>query len=98
MSAEIFEPLLRRPGLLIERIVSHGQTTPPDQPYVQAHDEWVTLISGNARLLLEGREECALAPGDHMLIPGGIRHWVTFTAPDEPTVWLAVHMGLPQEE
>ncbi len=93
MSSETFEPLLRQPGLLIERIVSHGQTTPPDQPYVQPHDEWVMLISGNARLRLEGREECALDPGDHMLIPAGIRHWVTFTSTSEPTVWLAVHYG-----
>ncbi|UUL83666.1 cupin domain-containing protein [Sphingomonas qomolangmaensis] len=92
MSDETFEALLQRRGVLIERIVSHGHVTPHDHPYQQPHDEWVMLLSGAARLLVEGEPERSLAPGDHMLIPGGARHWVTFTAPDEPTRWLAVHL------
>ncbi|ALM83055.1 cupin domain-containing protein [Bordetella sp. N] len=88
---ETFEPLLTRPGLLIERIVSHGNVTPTDQPYRQSHDEWVTVISGAARLLVDGQEHI-LNPGDHLLIPGGVDHWVTYTSPTEPTVWLAVHL------
>lgn len=91
-SQESFEPLFRRDGLLIERIVSHGQVTPQDEPYLQSHDEWVTLLSGSARVQIEGQPEHRLQPGDHLLIPGGVRHWVTFTAIDAPTVWLAVHM------
>ena len=89
---ESFEALLRRPDLLIERIVSHGHTTPRDQPYVQPHDEWVMIVSGAARVLVEGEEERRLAPGDHMMVPGGMKHWVTWTAEDQPTVWLAVHL------
>lgn len=88
---EQFEPLLRRDGALIERIVSHGQVTPPDAPYLQPHDEWVMLLSGEARLQLEGAEERSLTPGDHMLIPADVRHWVTYTSTTEATVWLAVH-------
>lgn len=90
--AERFEALLSRPDVLIERIVSHGHVTPPDQPYLQPHDEWVMILSGAARVLVEGEAERALAPGDHMLVPGGVKHWVTWTAEDQPTLWLAVHL------
>ena len=90
---EAFTTILERPGLRIERIVSHGHATPVDQPFEQAGDEWVLLVQGAARLWLEGQSEITLAPGDHLLIPAGLRHRVTWTAPDEPTVWLAVHIG-----
>ncbi len=88
---EMFTELLRRPGIRIERIVSTGQTTQADQPYDQPHDEWVLLLSGAARLWLEGEGERALARGDHLLIPAHVRHRVTWTPEDEATVWLAVH-------
>lgn len=91
---ERFEALLSRPDVLIERIVSNGHTTPPEQPYVQPHDEWVMIVSGAARLLVEGADERSLGPGDHVLIPGGAKHWVTWTATDMPTVWLAVHLAV----
>ena len=89
---ESFEALLSRPDVLIERIVSNGHATPPDRPYLQPHDEWVMIVAGAARLLVEGQPERSLAPGDHMLVPGGVKHWVTWTAEDQPTVWLAVHL------
>jgi len=92
-SDEAFTTLLERPGVRIERIVSRGHTTPEDQPYEQAGDEWVLLVEGAARLWLEGQGEIALALGDHLLIPAGLRHRVTWTLPDAPTVWLAVHLG-----
>jgi len=88
---EDFSEILRRPGVRIERIVSHGQATPVDAPYEQAHDEWVLLLKGGAGLLIEGAEEISLRPGDHVLIPAHRRHWVTWTEADGPTVWLAVH-------
>ena len=92
IAAEIFTPLLDRPGVRIERIVSHGQITPEDAPYSQPHDEWVLLLSGAARLWQEGHGEHALNPGDTLLIPAHVRHRVTWTTPDSPTIWLAVHM------
>ena len=90
---EMFETILARPGLRIERIVSHGHVTPEDRPCEQDEDEWVMLVAGAARLWLDGRGEVALRPGDHLLIPARLRHRVTWTAPDEPTLWLAVHIG-----
>jgi cupin 2 domain-containing protein len=49
-------------------------------------------MQGAARLWLDGGGECDLAPGDHLLIEAGRRHRVTWTSPDEPTIWLAVHI------
>ena len=92
---EVFEQILTRPGARIERIVSHGQSTPADAPFLQAHDEWVLLLTGSAGLWIESEgedeEEVVLKPGDHILIPGGKRHRVSWTSANEPTVWLAVH-------
>ena len=88
---ERFDDLLRRPGVRIERIVSRGHVTPVDQPYVQDWDEWVLLVEGAAELLLEGLGTHRLERGDHLLIPAGVPHRVTYTA--DPTIWLAVHMG-----
>lgn len=89
---EVFTELLSQRGVRIERIVSGGQATPGDKPFIQDADEWVVMLRGNAAIRLEGHEEIALKPGDHLLIPGGMRHWVR-TDPDETTLWLAVHLG-----
>lgn len=92
-AGEVFTELLARPGVRIERIVSAGQATPEDAPFVQDADEWVVVLAGSAAIRLEGQAEAALEPGDHLLIPGGTRHWVTRTDGAVPTVWLAVHLG-----
>jgi len=91
--AEAFTALLDRPGLRIERIVSQGQVTAEDEPMVQAQDEWVVLLQGEAGIRVGESAVAMLRPGDHLMIAGGQRHWVTYTAKDEPTVWLAVHIG-----
>ncbi|MBN8941889.1 MAG: cupin domain-containing protein [Rhizobiales bacterium] len=90
---ELFTELLARDGVRIERIISTGQSTPVDQPYDQAHDEWVLLLRGAARLWIDGEGERELRPGDHLLIPARRLHRVLWTSQDEPTVWLAIHFG-----
>ena len=90
---ELFEEVLRLPGARIERIVSRGHTTPPDKPYIQDWDEWVLVLVGSARLVLNDSDEHSLAAGDHLLIPAGTPHLVTYTA--DPTIWLAVHTSAP---
>ena len=92
-AGEVFTALISRRGVRLERIVSQGQSTPEDKPMVQAADEWVVLLEGEAGLRIEGAAEAVLKPGDHVLIAAGQRHWVTFTASDRPTVWLALHLG-----
>ena len=88
---EIFSELLLRDGVRIERIVSTGQSTPADKPHRQGHDEWVVLLAGSAGLRIEGELERHLRPGDQALIAANRAHWVTWTAKNEPTIWLAVH-------
>ena len=90
--AEAFTELLARPGIHVERIVSRGQATPEDAPMVQTQDEWVLLLEGAAGLRIEDSSEVELGPGDHVWIAAGQKHWVTWTAKDRPTVWLAVHL------
>jgi cupin 2 domain-containing protein len=88
---EIFTELLSREDVRIERIVSTGQSTPVDKPHRQGHDEWVLLLAGSAGLRIEGEGERDLRPGDHVLIAAHRSHWVTWTAKDQPTIWLAIH-------
>ena len=90
---EVFTELLARSGVKIERIVSQGQATPGAEPMVQEQDEWVMLLQGEAGIRIEDSAEVRLAPGDHLFIARGRKHWVTFTDPDQPSVWLAVHLG-----
>ena len=83
-------------GATIERIVSTGQATPAGVWLEQDWTEWVALLTGSAALLIEGEEKPrVLAPGDHVTIPPGVRHRVEWTDADEPTVWVAAHMGKP---
>jgi len=92
---ELFQEILRRPGVRIERIVSSGQATPPGEWYDQGWDEWVLLLAGSAGLLLEGEDEPRnLVPGDYLLLPASCRHRVDWTDPDVQTVWLAVHFAV----
>jgi cupin 2 domain-containing protein len=93
LDEEFVTSLLDRPGARIERIVSTGQATPAGEWLEQPWDEWVLLLAGSAGLLIEGQEELRLAAGDHLLIASGIRHRVTWTTPDRPTLWLAIHFG-----
>jgi cupin 2 domain-containing protein len=90
---ELFSELFSGKSVRIERIVSTGQFTPVDKPYDQEQDEWVLLVAGSAGLWIEGEGERDLRPGDYVLIPAHSLHRVTWTAKDEPTVWLAVHFS-----
>ncbi|GAB4166785.1 MAG: hypothetical protein Tsb0017_04800 [Geothermobacteraceae bacterium] len=95
---ELFTPLLQRGRLKLERIISRGHTTPEGTWYDQDHDEWVLLLSGRARLILnQPEEEIDLVPGSHLLIPARRKHRVSWTDPDQATVWLALHLPPEQE-
>ena len=86
-TGERFDELLRQGKLVIERIVSSGDITPTR--YVQAQDEWVLLVQGQATLDVDGYTR-ALHTGDHIFLPAGTPHTVLSTA--SGTVWLAVHL------
>ncbi len=90
--AEAFEPLLDHDGMMLERIVSTGQATPPGEWLRQDRHEWVVLLSGRAALRFDGQAgERVLEPGDYVLIPSQSRHRVEWTDSSQPTIWLALH-------
>lgn len=90
---ELFDDLLKRPGVRLERIVSTGQASPAGFWYDQDRDEWVVVLSGSAGLVIEGKAEMTLVPGDYVFLPAHTRHRVNWTDAGRPTVWLAVHIG-----
>ncbi len=91
---EQFDTLVVVPGGKVERIISTGQASPPGFWYDQPWTEWVVVLAGRAGVLLEGdASPRELGPGDYLLIPSHQRHRVEWTDPQQPTIWLAVHMG-----
>jgi len=91
-AAEALDTLLQTDNFRLERIVSHGQTSDKDFWYDQDQAEWVILLSGGARLrFAKQNKEIKLHPGDYLNIPAHQKHRVTWTDPDRPSVWLAIH-------
>jgi cupin 2 domain-containing protein len=89
--AEVTQTLVTGKGVRVERIVSHGQASPDGFWYDQAEDEWVTVLTGRARIRIADQAgEIALGPGDTLLLPAHCRHRLEWTDPDQPTVWLAL--------
>src|SRR6185295_1833767 len=87
---ELLQTIFRRSNLRIERIVSHGHSSPAGFWYDQKQPEWVLLVKGAARLQFDGEEPLDLVPGSIIDIPAHKRHRVEWTTPDEPTIWLAI--------
>jgi len=88
---ELVTQLAGSNGVRIERIVSHGHVSPAGFWYDQREIEWVTVLSGAARLRLADPEEILeLRAGDCLEIAAHRRHRVEWTSPDGPTIWLAV--------
>ena len=74
---------------MLERIISHGQTTPEGEWYDQERDEWVVVLEGEARLQYADGQEAVLRRGDHLFLPHHCKHRVSYTS--SPCIWLAVH-------
>ena len=91
LTEERFEELASAESVTVERIVSRGHTSPETGWYDQPRHEWVLVLQGRGVVAFKEDEEVTLGPGDHLLIPAHRRHRVAWTAPDEVTVWLAVH-------
>ncbi|MCG7588256.1 cupin domain-containing protein [Photobacterium sp. OFAV2-7] len=88
---EVFEDIVNTSSVRIERIISKGHTTPTDEWYDQDEHEWVVVLKGEARIMFEdGCREVYLKEGDHLNIPAHQRHQVSWTRPDQETIWLAV--------
>ena len=86
---ELCEELFDQAPVRIERIVSAGQSSPEGFWYDQQEHEWVALLSGEARLDVEGKE-VALRSGDTLFLPAHARHRILWTSTEPPCVWLCV--------
>jgi cupin 2 domain-containing protein len=95
LTEESFTEIFQGNGCRVERICSWGQASPPGFWYDQDHTEWVMVLCGSAGLQFAGEEERKLIPGDYILIRPHEKHRVNWTAPEELTVWLAIH-EMPQ--
>jgi len=83
--------LLEKSGVRIVQITSHGQVSPPDFWYDQEHEEWVTIMRGEATLQIQDQPALTLVTGNHVHLPANCRHRVCHTSQD--CIWLAVHFG-----
>ena len=91
LNNELFENLLTRDNLKIQKIVSFGNTTPKNEWYDQEDNEWVIVLKGEAVLSFEEGEDIRLKKGDFINIPAHTKHRVSWTTKSEETIWLAIH-------
>ncbi len=91
LDEELFENLLTKDGIKIQRIVSEAHTTPEGQWYDQEDNEWVILLQGAAIISFENEEDIPLKVGEYLNIQAHKRHRVSWTSEEEKTVWIAVH-------
>jgi len=87
---EAFEQLFSYSAVRIERIVSKGHQSPESGWYDQQEGEWVLVLQGSGKILFDDGSEFLLCAGDHLNIPAHQKHRVTWTDPNEVTIWLAV--------
>lgn len=90
LSQEKVDTILAHKHLRIERILSRGQTSPAEGWYDQDEEEWVLVLQGEGELEFESGSSLRMKPGDHLLIPAHCRHRVSWTHPNQITLWLAV--------
>jgi len=87
---EVFEDIAKTDAIRIERILSHGHSSPESGWYDQTENEWVMVLQGCGTLEFENGETLVLRQGDHLTIPAHKKHRVASTTKDEITIWLAV--------
>jgi cupin 2 domain-containing protein len=91
-TAEVFENILCRDNIVIEKIISSGQKTPDKKWLQQDKDEWVILLQGSSELSFENERSVTLKSGDYIFIPSNLKHRVERTSSEPVCIWLAVHM------
>jgi len=77
--------LAELPSLTVEHILSGTLREPVS--FLQDHDEWVVLLEGRAKLVVD-EAPVDLRPGDWLLLPAGCPHTLLETQPG--TSWLAL--------
>jgi len=88
---EIFQNIINTGRLKIERIISHGQSSPETGWYDQEENEWVMVMEGEAIIEFEDHREVRLGKNDFLFLKSHRKHRVKWTTPDKKTIWLAIH-------
>ena len=87
-TGERIDRLIAAGHVVVEQIRSGALEAPAD--YEQEQDEWVVLLAGRARLVIDG-EPVELTSGEWLFLPAGLPHRLVETEPG--TNWLAVYLG-----
>ena len=87
---EVFEKIISKKELKIERLISKGHTTPDAKWYDQEDNEWVIVLKGEAILEFENSADVKLVEGDYINIPAHTKHRVSWTKLHVETIWLAI--------
>ncbi len=85
---EVFEVIAASESVKVERIISKGQVS--SEWYDQDQHEWVLVLQGSGELLFADGTSVRLGAGDYLNIPAHCKHKVSWTPPDEVTIWLAI--------
>lgn len=87
---ELFEVLLSDQKVLIERVISTGQVTPPEEWYDQDRNEWLIVLQGEGELSYEDGSRIKLTVGNYLYIPARQKHRVEYTTTEPPCIWLTI--------
>jgi len=91
LNEELFEDILNKPNIKIQRIISDGNTEEEFQWYDQNNDEWVIILQGAAIIEFKDEDDIKLETGDYINIPAHKKHKISWLNKDIKTIWLAVH-------
>ncbi len=91
LDQELVEILHENKDVCIERIISKGHTSPDSGWYDQPKNEWVMVLKGEAVITFQDEPEIRLAAGSYIDIAAHKKHRVSWTDPNNETIWLAVH-------
>lgn len=90
LQQELSETLLDNDKVVIKKIVSTGQVTPPGEWYDQEQNEWLIVLQGEGELGYGDGSRIKLSVGDYWLIPAHRKHRVEYTSIEPPCIWLTI--------
>lgn len=91
ISNELFENIVTGENIRIERIISKGHVSPESGWYDQDENEWVIVLTGQAKIEFDNKAAVHLVSGSYLNIPAHTLHKVSWTDPDTETIWLAIY-------
>ncbi|CAK1696843.1 cupin 2 domain-containing protein [Vibrio crassostreae] len=87
---EMFNALISNENIRIERILSHGHSSPEEGWYNQDENEWVMVLEGQGVIEFDDGRVVTLSKGDYINIAAREKHKVIGTVENVVTIWLAV--------